>query len=384
MIFNFFVCHKQIITYFCLVVKTKMNSSFFTYTLLNIASTTEITQNLVAIIVGEMAAGGLLVYSMLNLATFFSFSKKKFSLRATIISFPLSILLAFLTVKYSIFAIINPIVLVGFIIGSFFYAQKANEVIKKRKRIEEEGKAKVLKKAIDDLKNSNATKDRFFSIMAHDIKNPISSIKMLSELINENANELENKRLLELAKTLKTCVQSLFNLLENLLTWSRSQLGKIKCQPEKINVNEIILELKFSLYPVCDAKKINLNFDNGNIVEMYVDKNILQTILRNLITNAIKFSYENSSVEIKFSQDENFYSVSVSDNGTGMSQDTINQLFKTDKVISMPGTAHESGTGLGLIICNEFAAIHHGSIKVQSEEGLGSTFTVFLNRNIKN
>ena len=207
---------------------------------------------------------------------------------------------------------------------------------------------------------------------------------MLSELINENANELENKRLLELAKTLKTCVQSLFNLLENLLTWSRSQLGKIKCQPEKINVNEIILELKFSLYPVCDAKKINLNFDNGNIVEMYADKNILQTILRNLITNAIKFSYENSSVEIKFSQDENFYSVSVSDNGTGMSQDTINQLFKTDKVISMPGTAHESGTGLGLIICNEFAAIHHGSIKVQSEEGLGSTFTVFLNKNIKN
>ena len=89
--FNFFVCHKQIITYFCLVVKTKMNSSFFTYTLLNIASTTEITQNLVAIIVGEMAAGGLLVYSMLNLATFFSFSKKKFSLRATIISFPSTI-----------------------------------------------------------------------------------------------------------------------------------------------------------------------------------------------------------------------------------------------------------------------------------------------------
>ena len=360
-----------------------MKNIFLTYTLLNITQTTVTQQLNFAQILAEMAAGGLLVYSILNFATYFVFSKKKFTLTATLLSFPLSILLAFLATKNNIFCVINIVILIAFIIGSIFYAKKANKIINLRKQKEEENKAKILKKAIADLKNSNATKDRFFSIMAHDIKNPISSIKMLSELITENSSKIGDERAINLAETLKTSVSSLYNLLENLLTWSRSQLGKIKFEPQKLFVKEIIVDLNYMLYPSCDAKKITLNFKTNGITEIYADQNAFQTILRNLITNAIKFSYENSSVDIVFSQDENFYIVEVIDNGTGMSQEAIDKLFKTDQVISMHGTNNESGTGLGLIICQEFAALHHGQIKVKSQEGFGSTFSVTINKNIK-
>lgn len=235
-----------------------------------------------------------------------------------------------------------------------------------------------LSKEIDYLEESNASKDRFISIIAHDLKTPISSIKTLSDIYMEESVLVNDVHSVELATAMRDSVDNLYKLLENLLTWSRTQLGTIQCNPQYIDISTLIKQVKNSVNLICVSKNISIKTSiNGND-KIYADYNMLQTILRNLLTNAIKFSYADSYIELTFDSDQTDNIIIVSDNGVGMNSETLDSLFKIDKVNPTIGTRKEQGTGLGLILCNEFIKKHNGTITISAEEGLGTKIIVKL------
>lgn len=224
------------------------------------------------------------------------------------------------------------------------------------------------------LKELNASKDRFFSIIAHDLRSPISALLGYSDFIVEDYDTLEADEVKEFSENINTVAKSLTELLNNLLDWSRIQVGTMKFEPENLKpvsvVNSVLRLLK------ANAKKKNIdiinNIDPG--LEIYSDENMLHTILRNLISNAIKFTGNNGKIEINQSVREFYVEISVSDNGVGMDQDTLDKLFRIDVSVTTTGTDNEKGTGLGLILCKELAEKNGGSIYVDSWKGKGSTF----------
>ena len=231
---------------------------------------------------------------------------------------------------------------------------------------------------MEELENSNSSKDKFFSIVAHDLKNPISSIKTLSEIYMEDASQSNDPHSKELAHALCESIESLCNLLEDLLTWSRTQLGAIQCVPMYIDIGTLIDDTKRIIKPMCDAKNIELRTSINGRDKILADRNMMETILRNLLTNAVKFSYQDSSIMLDFDVEGFDSIIKVTDNGIGMSQDAMHRLFQIDKVESRPGTRQEHGTGLGLILCSEFVKKHHGTIEVETEEGLGTSIIIKL------
>ncbi len=235
-----------------------------------------------------------------------------------------------------------------------------------------------LSKQIEDLQSSNQSKDRFLSIIAHDLKNPISSLKMISDIYMEEAREANSVHRMDLAESLSDSIDNIYKLLENLLAWTRSQNDTIKCNPEDVEVAQLIEHLQYSVESICNAKHIGLKFMNNGVDTIYADPNMIQTVLRNLVTNAVKYSYQDNIGDVIFDRDAGNSYVRVVDYGVGMSPEVIDRLFKIDKISSTSGTKQEQGTGLGLILCNEFVRKHGGGISVISDEGLGTTFQVSL------
>ena len=231
---------------------------------------------------------------------------------------------------------------------------------------------------IDELESSNTSKDKFFSIIAHDLKSPISSIRTLSEIYSEEAEKSQDPHSRDLAETLSESIKSLCQLLDDLLTWSRSQLGTVKFSPMYINIEDLADNIKQVMHPLCISKRITLKVSIKGRDKMYGDPNMIQTILRNLLTNAIKFSYSDSLVMLEFDAEGFKTVIRVIDNGIGMSQKELDNLFKIDKISSKPGTQKERGTGLGLIVCEEFVKKHSGTIEVETEENLGTSFIIKL------
>ena len=240
---------------------------------------------------------------------------------------------------------------------------------------------------IEELEIANTSKDKFFSIIAHDLKSPISSIKTISELYSEEAVQTKDNHSMELAMALRDSIDGLCSLLDDLLSWARSQSGAIKFLPSYIDIETLVENVKKVVNPLCAAKNIALKVSIKERDKLYGDQNMLQTILRNLITNAIKYSYNDSYIRLEFDA-EGFYSViRVTDNGIGMSKKQLDSLFQIDKLTSRPGTNKEAGNGLGLIVCHDFVEKHGGTITVEAEEDLGTTFVVkipyarYLNKN---
>ncbi len=243
-----------------------------------------------------------------------------------------------------------------------------------------------LEKRMEELEYANDSKDKFFSIIAHDLKSPISSIKTLSEIYTEEAATVRDPHFTELATALRESIDSLCDLLDDLLSWSRSQIGAIQYMPSYIEIDDLVQNTKRILHPLCVAKNIEIKTTINDREKIYGDPNMVQTILRNLLTNAIKFSYSDSCILLDFSA-EGFYSViKVTDNGIGMSHEELSNLFKIDKIPARVGTNKESSNGLGLIVCHEFVQKHGGTIEVEAEEDLGTTVIVklpFMRYNIK-
>jgi len=235
-----------------------------------------------------------------------------------------------------------------------------------------------------ELNELNASKDKFFSIIAHDLKNPFNTIIGFSEMLKEAVLSKNTDTIYKYASMINSSSVQTFRLLENLLEWAGSQRGKISIIAEKICVSELISEEIATVEDMARKKNIEIVCLVPEALYITTDKNMLRTILRNLITNAVKFTHKKGRITIKAGDNKNHLEISVSDNGIGMTSEIISKLFKIDSNLSTRGTNDEKGTGLGLVLCKEFVGNLGGSIRVESEAGKGSTFKVTLPLDFKN
>jgi two-component system, sensor histidine kinase and response regulator len=245
--------------------------------------------------------------------------------------------------------------------------------ISERKKAEQ-----LLKERENQLRELNATKDKLFSIIAHDLRSPFNAMLGFSDLLIKNVKNFEIDKTEKYLQIINTSAKNTLSLLDNLLAWANSQTGKNIFKPEKTNLSAIINEILKVSNSIAKIKSISLNYIQTDDFEVYADVNMLKTILRNLISNAIKYTNSNGVIAISAIQKQNNIEISVSDNGVGMSEEIRNKLFEIDANITTPGTADEKGSGLGLILCKEFIEKHGGEIWVQSELGKGSAFTFSL------
>ena len=245
-----------------------------------------------------------------------------------------------------------------------------NQDITGRKEAEE-----ILKKSEVQLREANITKDKFFSIIAHDLRNPFASLLGFLEIMATENSKLTLNQYLQFSQLLYKSAESTYHLLENLLEWSRVQRGSIPFTPKPINVADIIYEIDESVIEMARKKTIDLTFDFPAGLVVYADQNMLLSIIRNLVTNAIKFTKTGGKIKIKASlADDKSILFSVKDTGIGINKAMIDKLFQIDANISRQGTNGEPSTGLGLILCNEFIEKHGGKIWAESKDGKGSTF----------
>lgn len=228
------------------------------------------------------------------------------------------------------------------------------------------------------LKLLNDTKDKFFSIIAHDLKNPFNSIRGFTELLIENIATYDEEKQLKFLKIVKGSTTKASDLLNNLLIWANSQSGTIKFNPVKIELVKQISDV-ISLVEIQAINK-DINIFNNVYHNLYIsaDVNMLNTILRNLLSNAIKFTNTGGEIYITSVVKDNYVIVAVKDNGTGMTEDTIKNLFSIDNKVNSIGTANEQGSGLGLILCKDFIEKNGGEIWVNSTPNKGSEFLISL------
>jgi len=234
-----------------------------------------------------------------------------------------------------------------------------------------------LEKISLELQESVQTKDKFFSIIAHDLRSPLGGLMKLTEFVVEDFDSLEKEEIREMLGAIQGSSEKVFDLLENLLEWSRMQRGVIPFDPENIKLKDIADDIKKLLKDSIAHKNIELQFSNLDL-DVFADSKMLKGILRNLLSNAIKFTPNNGKVQLVANEQEKFIEVSVIDSGIGMRQDMIDNLFKIEINTSREGTNGESSSGLGLIICKEFVEKMGGKIKVESQENIGSKFSFML------
>jgi len=237
---------------------------------------------------------------------------------------------------------------------------------------------KMLKESEKELKELNATKDRFFTIIAHDLKNPFNSILGFSNLLIDNYDRLEQENIQKYLKLIYDASYKTYNLLENLLNWSRAQTGRINYEPSYIDIHKLISETKELLLSNIENKKIDFVINVDSDIRPYADSNMIQTVIRNLISNAIKFTPEDGKIEVRTERENDYFKISVIDNGMGISSKNKDKLFRLDSNFSTKGTDKETGTGLGLILCKDFVEKNKGEISVYSKPGKGSTFSFTL------
>jgi signal transduction histidine kinase len=244
-------------------------------------------------------------------------------------------------------------------------AQQNYEIVRQKEELE------IQKKALIDL---NATKDKFFSIIAHDLRSPISTLISLSEVLRTDMDLLSPDQQKEILTSLHDLSRNNLKLLDNLLQWAKMQTGQLVPQPEVFSIMGAIDEV-LGFYKVYAAdKSIRLENQRSEDVEVYADKNMVRTILRNLISNAIKYTAPEGLVMVGSMREEGMCLVTVQDNGLGMTPDVLDKLFKPDQAKSTRGTADEKGTGLGLLLSKEFVEENGGTIRVESMRGFGSVF----------
>lgn len=249
-----------------------------------------------------------------------------------------------------------------------FISDQVVQAIERRKSAEE------IKKYADELGQLNATKDKFFSIIAHDLKNPFITILGFSDLLITDYTELTDEERLYYIQEMKNSADKSHSLLQNLLQWSRSQTGRIQFNPTRLNLKEIACSNTNLIQASANKKNITIECSIEGKSYVNADEDMLNTIFRNLLTNAIKFTDMGGKVMMSSKILDDVVEVTIEDNGIGMPEDVRVNLFRLDKSYTTTGTQNETGTGLGLILCKEFVEKHGGSIRVESEEGKGTKF----------
>lgn len=254
------------------------------------------------------------------------------------------------------------------------------ERVKVRTQLIEEQKSEIEQKNTE-LNQLNEAKDNFFSIIAHDLRNPFNAIIGLTDILLMNLGELDATRLKKSLENIKGSSQQAYELLENLLLWARTQTGTIAFRPVSINITEQA-ESCIELLAVQAARKnIKLTTEGNTSTWILGDANMMNTIIRNLITNALKFTPANGEVKVGISKNDGYCMITVKDNGIGIPDEKLKKLFSIETAHKTKGTDGEPGTGLGLILCKEFVAKHNGHIDVISEVGNGSEFRVVIPAN---
>lgn len=229
-----------------------------------------------------------------------------------------------------------------------------------------------------ELQELNETKDKFFSIISHDLKGPLNSLTSFSSLLMNHTDSMSKEEIQMLAKDLDGSLKNLFALLENLLEWARSQTGNIELKPVRLALSEIV----DSTFKVLEKSAGNKEIKLKNLIQdssfAYADKNAISTVIRNLVSNAVKFTPQGGQIEVSCTEWQDSVEISIKDNGVGMPADVVEKLFKIGQKHSTKGTANEKGTGLGLILCKEFVEKNGGKIWVKSELNQGSEFIFTL------
>lgn len=230
-----------------------------------------------------------------------------------------------------------------------------------------------LKTTKENLKEEIATKNKFFSIISHDLRGSFGIIFNLVQLIQENKGDLSPEETDELLNDIVNASKNTIGLLQNLLEWSRSQTGHIKYSPEKLSISNLFYEIIASHTEITENKNIKLLSHVNSKRTVFADKNMTQLVIRNLISNAIKFTPNGGQIDLIAEDRDEFVKISVSDNGVGIKPDKIKNLFHIETKTSTSGTENEQGNGLGLILCKEFVERNKGEIKVESELEQGTT-----------
>ena len=299
-----------------------------------------------------------------------------------------------------IIAVLIGIMVAGIFLYRYRSRSKANqiltvkneEIIQQKAEIEAqrdyiEQKNKEISEALEQIQKQNEqlaelnfSKDKFLSIIAHDLRSPINSLLGFTNLLSNYADAMTTDEVKKISNDLNRSLQNVLQLIEDLLTWARSQMNKVDFKPDAVSINQIIredLELSSILF---QKKEIQLETQVQENLQAFADADHVKFVLRNLVTNALKFTNRNGKVTIKAFEDGKMILVQVIDNGVGVPIEIQKKMFQLDAIKSTKGTDNEKGTGLGLVLCKEFIRKNSGDIWVESKEGEGSCFTFSLRK----
>lgn len=245
--------------------------------------------------------------------------------------------------------------------------------IRERKKTEE-----IIQSKNRELEMINSDKDRFISILGHDLRSPFNGMLGFLNLLVEKHESYSNEEMARYLDIANRSANNAFRLLNDLLLWVKADSGKIEFRPKIFKLSECCREMLEQFQLLVDKKEIVLEIDVAEDMEVYTDKNLLMTIARNLVSNAIKYTLRGGTVKISAVKDDQKLTVSVQDNGVGMSDETVEKILDRSQLYTTLGTANEKGTGLGLLICKEFASKMGAEIHIETQLGLGSTFFVHI------
>lgn len=248
------------------------------------------------------------------------------------------------------------------------------QLIRNKKKLE--NTLQELDKLNHELKKQIQTKDKIFSIISHDIRSPFSGILGISELLKDNLDTLSKEEISKFVTHLDGATQSYHILITNLLEWASLQLNKYTFRPEKNNIYSLILNVYRVLIENANKKKITIEVNIPQELVFYVDTNMFLGIVRNLVSNAIKFTPKHGKIEVSAHIDSDHLHLSVTDSGVGITKEKIRQILRNELVRSTVGTENEKGTGLGLSLCKEFIDIHGGKLQIESSENSGTSFNI--------
>ena len=229
-----------------------------------------------------------------------------------------------------------------------------------------------------ELNRLIASRNKLLSIIGHDLKNPLNSIIGFADLLHSNLASLDKEQVKNYSEIIHSSSKSAYYLLENLLNWSRLQTGRLQRNPVKINISDLVNDVIPLYKATASGKRIELINKMDHQLHIFADRNMVNTIVRNITGNAIKYTNEGGSVTFSADAQGKEVIIRIEDTGIGMAKDVIEKLFRSEDVQSTPGTAGEKGTGLGLIIAREFVEKNHGKLEVESEPGRGTTFIITL------
>lgn len=236
----------------------------------------------------------------------------------------------------------------------------------------------ALSESYKKIKALNETKDKIFSIIGHDLRGAVGNLKGMIDILRERHDYLDEDRITQFLNVASKNAANTFNLLENLLSWALSQQGKIECVPAQNLLNPVIEDIIELYEEKAGQKQIDLSFTNDKEYYAFFDADLITTVIRNLVSNALKFTDKDGKVSVEIEENNSHVTVKVKDTGVGISQENIDKILESTSHYSTYGTGNEKGSGLGIMICKEFIEKNNGELTIESTPDKGSTFAFTL------